>query len=312
VPEPIRVTAAAVTSQSLPTSLEVTGALAADASADVAAEHEGRVAEVRVERGSFVEKGAVLATLDTTDAKASLDEARAQVVWAEAEQQRYTELRQKGVVAPSERQRKDIDTDMARARLARAQKAFEDCVIRAPFSGLVTEKKISAGAFVSRGQAVAGLVKVDPLRAVLSIPESGVGAVKVGQTVRISVQTFPGRTFDGRIAYVGPSLRSDARSLVVEAIVPNRERLLLPGLFASASVELPATAAAVLAPHAAIVTDSGVSRAFVLGPEKVVERLVALGPVHGGLVEIRSGLKAGERVVLNPDRRLTDGLEVAR
>jgi len=311
-PEPIRVTAATVQQRILPRTLAVTGALAADESADVAAERDGRVAGVFVERGSIVEKGAVLARLDDREAKATLEQARAQLAWAKAEVARYAELRQKQVVAKAEDQRKSIDLDVAQATLTLAEKGFEDCTIRAPFSGLVAERKISAGAFVRRGQAVAGLVKIEPLRAELSIPESAVGTVKVGQVVRFAVQSFPDRTFDGRIAWVGPSLKSESRTLVVEAHLPNPGRLLKPGLFVTAEIELPATAPALLSPRSAVVTESGVSRVFVLGPERVSERLVLLGERHGDLVEIRNGLSAGERVVVNPDRRLTDGLAVAR
>ena len=311
-PEPIRVTAATVEQQLLPRTLAVTGALAADESADVAAERDGRLAGVFVERGSIVEKGAVLARLDDREAKATLEQARANVAWAKAEVARYAELRQKQVVAKAEDQRKAIDLDVAQASLTLAEKGFEDCTIRAPFSGLVTEKKVSEGAFVKRGQPVAGLVKIEPLRAELSIPESAVGAVKVGQLVRLSVQSFPGRAFEGRIAYVGPSLRSEARTLVVEARLPNADHALKPGLFATAEIDLPTSAPTLLAPPAAVVTESGVSRAFVLGEGRVSERLVSLGGRRGDLVEIRSGLAAGERVILNPDRRLTDGLAVAR
>jgi membrane fusion protein (multidrug efflux system) len=311
-PEPIRVTTSVAVTRAMPKTLDVTGALVADESADVAAERDGRVADVKVERGSWVEKGAILATLDAREARASLAEAKAQVDWAASEEQRYGELRAKGVVARAEKQRKEIEGDTARARLELAQKAFEDTVIRAPFSGLVTEKKISAGAFVRRGQAVAGLVKVDPLRAELAIPESAAASVAVGQPVRISVQTFPGKSFAGKIAYVGPSLRSDARTLVVEAVLPNKDRLLKPGLFATASIDTPASAPATLIPGASVVADAGVPRVFVLGRERVEERLVSLGDRHGDLVEVKCGVQAGEKVVLAPEKRLVDGLEVAR
>ncbi len=311
-PEPIHVTSAPVEQKTLPRILAVTGALVADETADVSSERDSRVARVLVERGSFVDKGAVLAELDDREARATLEQAKANLAWAKAEVARYAELRQKQVVAKAEDQRKGIDLDLAQASLTLAEKAFQDCVIRAPFAGLVTEKKISEGAFVKRGQPVAGLVKVEPLRAELSIPESAVGAVKVGQIVRLSVQTFPDRPFEGRIAYIGPSLRSEARTLVVEALVPNPGRLLKPGLFVTAEIELPTTVPTLLAPRSAVVTEAGVSRAFVLGPDRVSERLVSLGEPRGDLVEVRSGLSAGERVVVSPDRRLTDGLAVAR
>ena len=311
-PAPIPVRAAAVESRVLPRILEVTGALTADESADVASERDGNVATVRVERGTYVEKGAILATLDDREAKAQLDQARATLAWAESEFARYAELRQKQVVAKSENQRKETDRDLNRSALVLAEKAFADCVIRAPFGGVVSEKKVSAGAFVKRGQAICGLVKIDPLRAELAIPEAAVSAIQIGQKARLSVQSFPDRAFDATIRYVGPSLRSDSRTLVVEAVVPNAQHLLKPGLFVTARVSLPKAEKTLLVPFAAVLTDSGVSRVFVLGKERVAERIVALGDRYGDAIEVRSGLGEGDRVVVSPDRRLADGLEIAR
>jgi multidrug efflux pump subunit AcrA (membrane-fusion protein) len=103
---PISVRTAIVESRALPRILEVTGALTAEEFADVASERDGNVSSVRVERGTYVERGAILATLDDREAKAQLDQARASLAWAEAEFARYAELRQKQVVAKSENQRK--------------------------------------------------------------------------------------------------------------------------------------------------------------------------------------------------------------
>src|SRR5512140_319456 len=311
-PPPIAAVTAPVENRVLPRILEVTGALAADESADVASERDGQVATVRVERGTYVEKGAILATLDEREAKAQLDQARANLGWTTSEVERYAELRRKQVVAKAEDQRKGTDLDLAKASLALAEKGFADCTIRAPFSGVVTEKKISAGAYIRKGSAICGLVKIDPLRAELSIPEIAVPFIKVGQKARLNVQSFPDRAFDGIVRYIGPSLRSEARTLVVEAVVPNPERILKPGLFVTARVELPKNEATLLVPSAAVVTDSGVSHVFVLGKDHVTERIVALGDRYGDAVEVRSGVAAGERVVVNRDRRLADGLEVLR
>ncbi len=307
---PIPATTVPVETRMLPRIIEVTGALAADESADVAAERDGQVSTVLVERGTFVEKGAVLATLDEREAKAQLDQARATLAWTQSEVERYAELRRKQVVAKAEDQRKNIDLDLAKASLTLAEKGWEDCRIRAPFSGVVTEKKVSQGAFVRRGQAICGLVKIDPLRAELAIPELLVPYVKVGQKGRLFVQSFPDRPFEATVRYIGPSLRSEARTLVVEAVVPNPERLLKPGLFVTARVELPKKEPTVLVPAAAVVTDSGVSRAFVLGNGRVQERILSVGDRYDDALEIKAGVSAGERVVVRPDRRLTDGLEV--
>jgi membrane fusion protein (multidrug efflux system) len=311
-PPPIAAVTAPVENRILPRILEVTGALAADESADVASERDGQVATVRVERGTYVEKGTILATLDEREAKAQLDQARATLAWTASEVERYAELRRRQVVAKAEDQRKGTDLDLAKASLAMAEKGYADCTIRAPFSGVVTEKKISAGAYIRKGSPICGLVKIDPLRAELAIPEIAVPYIKVGQKGRVFVQSFPDHPFEAVVRYIGPSLRSEARTLVVEAVVPNPGRVLKPGLFVTARVELPKNDPTLLIPFAAVVTDSGVSHVFVLGKDRVVERIVALGDRYGDAVEIRTGVASGERVVVNPDRRLADGLDVVR
>jgi RND family efflux transporter MFP subunit len=126
------------------------------------------------------------------------------------------------------------------------------------------------------------------------------------------VQSFPDRSFDALVRYIGPSLRSEARTLIIEAVLANPHHLLQPGLFVTAKIELPRTEPTLLVPAPAILTDSGVSHVFVLGPQKVSERIVALGDAYGDRVEVRSGLAQGERVIVNPDRRVADGLEVLR
>ena len=311
-PAPIIVRAETALARNVPELLEATGTLVPHESAAVAAERDGRVVEIPIERGSFVAAGAPMAVLENREARASVSDAEASLAWTEAEVERYSGLRDKGVISKADLQRKNLDLQSAKARLDLAKKALEDTIIRAPFSGLVAERRISTGAFVRRGEAIATLVQVDPIRAELAIPESAATAVKKGQKIALSVQSFPGREFEGEIAYVGPSLKSEARTLVVEALVPNPGRLLQPGLFARARIEMPRSAPAVFVPKTAVVTEAGVSRIFVLGPSAVSERIVSVGEARGAEIEVRSGVKAGERVVVSPDHRMADGLTVSR
>jgi multidrug efflux pump subunit AcrA (membrane-fusion protein) len=109
----------------------------------------------------------------------------------------------------------------ARARVTLARKAASDTVVRAPFSGVVVERLVSTGDYVTRGTKVAQVVRIMPLRIALTVPEQFVADVKVGQPVSFSVDAFSGRAFEGRVRYVSPSLRAEQRALTVEAVVPN-------------------------------------------------------------------------------------------
>jgi membrane fusion protein (multidrug efflux system) len=351
----------AVESRALPAELEVTGTLTADAQSEVAAEQDGQVVRVLVERGALVETDTVLAELSREDAQSRLHEAeameaetrarlglvegaafeaaetpesrRAAVVLGrtEADYQRYARLVEEGAVSRSEYDAKRAETQAAReqyqevlnqarqlyqglqaqrARVALARKALADTVIRAPWGGLVAERHVTAGDYVKKGARVATLVRVDPLRVELTVPEGAVATVRKGQRVAFTVQAYPGHTFHGTIAYVGPALRADSRALVVEAMVPNAERRLQPGLFATARIELPAPGPSLLVPAAAVRTESGISRLYVVHDGRAEVRLVQLGREVGGAVEVIRGVRAGERVAVGAVDRLSDGMAV--
>ena len=355
---PLAVSTAVVEERAVPTTLEVTGTLTADARTDVAAEIDGRIVQVPVERGMVVAAGAIIARLDEQDAANQLREAeateaqtrarlgltdgapfdpaetaearrtRAVMERAETDYQRYARLVEQQIVARAEYDLKRADAlatraqyeetlnqmrqlyqtlEAQKARVALARKALGDTAIRAPYTGLIGEKSVHVGDYVKKGTRVATLMRVDPLRVELQIPEAAVAAVRKGQKVSFTVQSQPDRTFEGTIAYVGPALRPDARALVVEAVVPNAKATLQPGLFASARIELPATTPTAVVPAAAVRTEAGVSRLFVVRGDRAEQRFVQLGRQSGGLVEILRGVSRGERVAVSEVDRLADG-----
>ena len=200
--------------------------------------------------------------------------------------------------------------DGAKACLSLARKALADTVVRAPFAGLVMERKVSVGDFVTRGTKVATLVKIAPLRVELTVPEQSAGLIAPGQAVRLQVDAFPGRYFEGQVRYVSPAFRPDQRALTIEAIVPNPDNALKPGMFAAAEVMLPASAPAVVVPSAAVVTSAGISHVFVVRGSTVEQRMISTGLSLGGLTEVLQGLSAGELVATSRLDALSDGATV--
>jgi membrane fusion protein (multidrug efflux system) len=199
----------------------------------------------------------------------------------------------------------------ARARVSLARKALADTAVRSPFSGLVAERLVSVGDYVTRGTKVAVVVRINPLRAELTVPEQFVSAVGVGQPVSFEVDAYPDRTFEGRIRYISPSLKADQRSLTVEAVVPNPSGELKPGLFATARIRQPKPTPAILVPASAVQTTAGTSRVYVVNGERVEERVVTVGQSVDDMVEITDGVKAGERVATANLSQLADGTIVA-
>jgi len=155
------------------------------------------------------------------------------------------------------------------------------------------------------------VVRIDPVRVELTVPEQFLSQVQTGQAVRLSVDAYPGQTFTAKVRYVSPALKTDQRALTVEAVAANADGRLKPGLFATALLQQPASTPALLVPAEAVETVAGTSRVYTVTSEhRAEERIVTVGEKVGGLVELASGVKSGERVVANPRGKLADGVRV--
>jgi membrane fusion protein, multidrug efflux system len=261
---------------------------------------------------------------DVMNAKASLDLAEAefnrmrslldQKVISQSEfDQRRTQLeaaKQSYQAAQNVAEQSYRSLDAARARIALARKAVADTAVRAPLTGLVAERLVSVGDYVTRGTKVATVVRIDPLRVELTVPEQHVSLVKAGQPVRLTVDAYPGEEFAASVRFVSPSLRSDQRALTVEAVASNSDGRLKPGLFATAMIRQAAGVPALLVPSNAIETVAGTSRVYVVKDGRAEARIVTAGDKVGTQVELTSGVSKGDVVVVEPKGRLTDGLPV--
>jgi RND family efflux transporter MFP subunit len=199
----------------------------------------------------------------------------------------------------------------ARARVTVAQKALADTVVRAPFAGAVGERFVSVGDYVTRGTKIASVVRIDPLRVELTVPEQYVSAVAVGRAVTFEVDAYPTETFTGQVRYVSPSVTASTRALTLEAIVPNAGGRLKPGFFATARIEEAQKRPGILVPATSVRTVSGTARVFVIAGDRVEERVVMTGQAVGDQIEIVSGVKTGERMAASGVDQLVDGVRVA-
>ncbi len=157
---------------------------------------------------------------------------------------------------------------------------------------------------------VAVVVRTNPLRVKLTVPEQFISSVAIGQPVNFEVDAYPGRTFLGTVKFVSPALQADQRALTIEAVVPNPQGELKPGLFAIARIEQQTRTSGVLVPASAVQTIAGTSRVFVVNGGKAEERIVTIGQTVGEQIEITKGLKGGERVATRNVGQLADGLAV--
>jgi RND family efflux transporter MFP subunit len=199
----------------------------------------------------------------------------------------------------------------AQAQAGIAQKASADTLIRAPFDGAVAERRITEGEFAQMGRVVAVVVRDQPLRLKLDIPEGDVGKIVLGKEVSISVAAYPGRIFPGVIKRIGASVKAQSRALPVEAEIPNDKFELKPGFFARVEIALGGEPVpGLLVPRSAIGTTGSASRVFVRVGNRVSEKIVQVGREVEGLVEIRGMVTANDEVAIDGVEKLSDGAEV--
>jgi membrane fusion protein, multidrug efflux system len=321
--KPVHVETVTVDERLVPKTLAITGSLEADQRTDLAANASGRVVRTFVERGDHVKAGALVAQLDARSAALTQSEARAnvksldeQLAAVRAECARDDALLAKGAISQAEydRQASQCRTqaaseEAARVRISEAARVVQDAAIRAPFAGVIGERYVNVGDYVIPSSKVVTLLVDDPLRLRLTVPEPAIHFAQEGVTVTFAVVGLPDRTFSAPIRYVGREVRAMTRDLVDEALVDNRERLLLPGMFATVQLPTGAALQAIVPKTAIVETDTGPT---VLA---VVDGVIQQRAIHAGVtladdVAIAEGLKKGDRVVARPSVDTVDGAPV--
>lgn len=195
-----------------------------------------------------------------------------------------------------------------RAAAGLARKKVRDCAVGSPVKGLVARRHVSLGQYVKAGQSVMDVVIADPLRLRGEAPERYAGVLTAELPVAVRIDAL-GRTVEGKLSRVGPSISGTSRTFPVEALVPN-DGALQPGLFARATVRVGADEEVFALPETAVATLAGVTKVYVEIDGKAAERRVTLLRKRGSDALVAGELKAGERVILTAIARLFDGAEV--
>lgn len=200
-----------------------------------------------------------------------------------------------------------------KATFALAEKKLGDTVIRAPFPGQVKERSVVAGQYLRVQTPVMTIVRVDPLRVRVKIPERVAGWVSIGQKVKVEVEAFPGKFFEGTVARMSPSVETQTRTLEVEALLKNSDGTLKPGFFAKATIASNQVDTALMVPEAAVRYIFGVYKIFTVKDGVLHEQEVKLGERSGDDVEIVDGLTEKDTVAIAPEGQdLRDGAPVEK
>ncbi len=302
---PVEVAAAKL--QTVVDAISTTGQIEAVQSIELRPDVEGRLTDIQVREGAAVSQGQPLFKVDDAELKAQVARAEADRDLADQALKRTQELIDKNASSAADLEQAQATAKARAAELELLKVRLQRTVVRAPFDGVAGRRYVSLGDYVTTSTRLVSLQTVDPERAAFAIPERFARRLHVGQRVTLTVAAIPGASYAGTVDFVDPVVQLPARTILVKARVPNPRRQLQAGMFIEASLQAEVRPNAVVVPEDAIVPLSGSNFVWAVQDGKASRRDVQLGVRTSGFVELLSGVKAGEQVVVGGQERLFDG-----
>jgi membrane fusion protein, multidrug efflux system len=318
-PPAASVTVAVAKSEVIPNLLTAVGDLAAVHQVNVTSDVSGRITDIMFTAGSTVKAGSPLVQLFDAPDQGDLANFKAQAVVGQLSLDRAKQLaaRQFGPQAT-------VDTaqaayDQATAGIAKTQALISQKLVRAPFDGVLGVRHVEVGQFLTAGTMIVTLTDLSSIYANFTVTEKESATLKDGQIVRVVVDAYPGRIFEGTITTIEPQINADTRNIRVQATIDNPDHVLKPGMFTTTTVVLPDKAAVVTVPETAVDYTLYGDSVFVLTEKKAVDGSTGLTAVRtfvragnrlNGRAVILSGLKPGDRVVAVGQLKLQSGSAV--
>ncbi len=300
-----------VTRRRLGTSLARTGTVQATNDVTVVSETVGGVLAVPADVGDRVGAGAVLAEIDDELKLAAFRTAEVALEKAKRDQVRFETLTEQKSATSAELEGIRLAFKAAEAQYMTARRSYQDCRIKTPIAGVVAARYVNVGSMVSPGTPIANIVDLSRLKIILGVPEKEAYALKIGDSVAVSLDVYPGKPFPGTIRTIGAKA-DDAHNFPVEVVLDNpADRPLRAGLFARVEMTFPAGRDVLAIPREAVIGSIRVPTVFVVEDGFARLRRIVLGGETAGGLEVREGLGEGERVVIDGQGNLKDGVAVA-
>ena len=319
-PPPATVSVAEAKTEVIPNLLTAVGDLAAVHQVNVTSDLSGRITDIMFTAGSTVQAGSPLVQLFDGPDQGDLASFKAQATVAQLSLDRAKQLAARQFGPQSTVDSAQAAYDQANAGIAKTQAIISQKLVRAPFDGELGVRHVEVGQFLTAGTQIVSLTDLSELYANFTVTEKDSANLKVGQTVRIAVDAYAGRAFEGKITTIEPQIATDTRNIRVQATIANPDHILKPGMFATTTVVLPDKPAVVTVPETAVDYTLYGDSVFLITEKKeddgktsltAVRTFVRTGNRINGRAEILSGLKAGERVVAVGQLKLQSGAAVA-
>ena len=298
---PATVATSKVQQESWQPSLSAVGSMVAVNDVSVTNEVPGKVDKIQFESGQRVEKGEPLIHLDAEVDRAELRGLQSELQLAQVQFERAAKLVKERSVSQSNYDEAKARLETAKANVASKQALINKKTIRAPFTGELGIRQVDLGEYLPAGSAIVPLQSLDPIYVDYSLPERYLADLSVGQTVELTVQSYPNETYQGQIEALNPGIDPGTRSVQLRAKLDNPNALLRPGMFAEVRTLLPRRNDVLTVPQRAISYAPYGNSVFVVkekdGQKVVQRRQIDTGMVRDGQVEVKSGLEAGDEVV---------------
>lgn len=276
------------------------------------AENSGRVTQVLADEGNMVHAGQTLAVIKTDQLNVDLESAQANYRNALKDKERYENAFKTGGVTQQQLDQAHLALDNAEARVAQAKIKVGDAYIRASINGVVNKRYIEPGAVVAPGTQLFELVDISRLKLQVTVEESQVANLKVGDKVPIKVSVFPDKDFTGTVSFIAAKA-DDALSFPVELeLKANPGNLVKAGMYGTAIFNFPSQTPVILVPRSAFIGSVSSNQVFVVKNNNTASlRKVVAGRVMGDKVEVLQGLNEGETVITSGQINLTEGAPIS-
>lgn len=297
--------------QAVEEKLNLVSTLEANEAVEIKSEIDGQLEELSFQEGQEVKAGDVLFRIDSKKLKAELNEVEAKLKLAESTAQRYEQLVKTLAVSKQEYDRVMADLGTAQAANELSKEQFSDAAIAAPFDGIMGNRLVSVGQFISKGTSLSFLVDIDPVKATFYLPERYLAQIAVNQSVSLEVAAYPDKIFTGKVYFIDPKIDEQTRTALVKAEIPNGDKILRPGMFANLQLIFNVRKNAIVVPELSILIDADRTSVYVIDEGNIAHlRAVKTGIRFDGMVEITEGLRAGEAVVTEGLQKLREGASV--
>lgn len=308
--QPPLVKAAAASTTRFVETVEAIGTAVANEQVTLSAPVTERIVRLGFDDGQYVRKGQIIAVLAQGQQTAQLAEAQARAREAQQQLSRIEQLRQRGFATQSNLDAQTASAAAARAQASQASATIGERVIRAPFAGWVSLRTISAGAVVNSGTPIATISDISTIKLDFPVPETVLATIRPGLTIEARSAAYPDQPFRGQIATVDPVIDPNTRAVTVRARLPNPDGRLKPGMLLTVSIEQ-APRLSLAVPELAVVGEGDRRFVYVVAGDGAARRTeIKTGLRSNGLIEVREGLKPGEKVVTDGVVKLSDGMKV--